>query len=208
MTVAHLKPPTAKDKLLRTAVHMVRAKGYEATTVDELCSVAGVTKGAFFHHFKSKEELGQSAAQAFNDMADGLFASAKYMQIEDPYERLMGYVDFRIALLRGALPDFTCLLGTMVQETYETHPALREACERHISGHAAMVAKLVEAARRKYVPDAEWSAESLAFHTQAVLQGAFVLAKAKGGPAIAIETMNHLKRYIEMLFSRRDLNRK
>ena len=41
---------------------------------------------------------------------------------------------------------------------------------------------------------------SLALHTQAVLQGAFILAKANGGPEIAAESVDHLIRYLELLF--------
>jgi TetR/AcrR family transcriptional regulator, transcriptional repressor for nem operon len=49
--------------------------------------------------------------------------------------------------------------------------------------------------------DTGWSADSLALHTQAVLQGAFILAKAKGGPAVAEESVDHLARYIGLLFA-------
>jgi TetR/AcrR family transcriptional repressor of nem operon len=44
------------------------------------------------------------------------------------------------------------------------------------------------------------SAKSLALHTQAVLQGAFVLAKAKGGASVAADSIDHLRRYVELLF--------
>jgi TetR/AcrR family transcriptional regulator, transcriptional repressor for nem operon len=47
---------------------------------------------------------------------------------------------------------------------------------------------------------AKWTARSLALHTQAVLQGAFILAKAKGDAAVARESIDHLRRYIEQLF--------
>jgi TetR/AcrR family transcriptional repressor of nem operon len=46
----------------------------------------------------------------------------------------------------------------------------------------------------------EWTAESLALYTQATLQGAFILAKARGGAAIAAQCIDHLRRYIELLF--------
>ena len=48
----------------------------------------------------------------------------------------------------------------------------------------------------------DWTPTSLALHTQAVLQGAFILAKARGGAATARESVEHLRRYIELLFNR------
>jgi TetR/AcrR family transcriptional regulator, transcriptional repressor for nem operon len=46
----------------------------------------------------------------------------------------------------------------------------------------------------------QWTAKSLALHTQAVIQGTFILAKATGGAEIAADSIDHLHRYIEMLF--------
>jgi TetR/AcrR family transcriptional repressor of nem operon len=88
----------------------------------------------------------------------------------------------------------------MVQEVYETEPEIREACARSIAGHAATLEADIDAAigARNMTPD--WTAKSLALHTQAVIQGAFILAKATGGAEIAAESINHLHRYIEMLF--------
>jgi TetR/AcrR family transcriptional regulator, transcriptional repressor for nem operon len=186
-----------RAKLLDAALHLIRVKGYSATTVDDICHAAGVTKGSFFHYFTSKEDLAVAAAGHFAAIGDDLFAAASYNTIADPRERLLGYVDFRVALLSGELPEFTCLLGTMVQETYETHPAIREACDKFISGHAADVAIDIAEAKRLYAPDAEWSAESLGLYTQAVIQGAFILAKAKRTREIAIECLAHLRRHLE-----------
>lgn len=189
-----------RRRFLDAAVHLIRAKGYEAATVDDLCREAGLTKGAFFHHFRGKEDLALAAADHFGQMAETLFARAPYHAPADPRDRVLGYVDFRRAILRGELPEFTCLLGTMVQETYATHPALRAACDTHISAHAATVARDLEAARAQYAEAADWTAESLGLFTQAVLQGAFVLAKTKGGPEVADACLAHLRRYLELLF--------
>jgi TetR/AcrR family transcriptional repressor of nem operon len=198
--------PTSKfdgrTRLIDSAMRAIRAQGYAATSVDDICREAGLTKGAFFHHFESKEDLAVAAAAHFSDMAVRLFGKAPYRQLADPLDRLLGYIDFRSAILDGPIPEFTCLLGTMVQEAYDTHPAIRRACDAYISVHIADVTKDVEAAKALYAPGAEWSAESLAAYTQAVLQGAFILAKAKGGPQIARECVAHLRRYIEQLFHR------
>jgi len=195
-------PPKAgvRQKLLDAARSLIREKGYSSTSVDELCIQAGVTKGAFFHHFKSKEALAVAAANHWSDTTAILFGSAPYQQHGDPLHRVLGYLDFRKKLLKGEIAEFTCLLGTLVQEIYGTNPEIREACEASLSGHAATVEADIAQAMKHYRLRVPWTAKSLALHTQAVLQGAFVLAKATGGAAIAAASIDHLRRYIELLF--------
>ena len=194
-------PPNkdARTKLLDAAMDVIRGKGFAATSVDELCQAAGVTKGAFFHHFRSKEELGVAAAAHFGAMAEGLFAAAGYRQLADPLDRLLGYVDFRREILQGELPEYTCLLGTMVQEAYATHPAIRAACEREITGHALTlepdIAALLARRGRTDIDPA-----GLALHIQGVLQGAFILAKTTGDARVAADSLGHLRRYLTLLF--------
>ncbi len=190
----------SKTKFLRAALQVIRAKGYVATTVDDVCAAAGLTKGSFFHHFASKEELALAAADYFTEGAKTLFASAPYHAAPDPLERLLAYVDFRKGLLVGELTEYTCLAGTMVQEVYSTHPAIREACDQSICGHAAALEPDIAEAMCRRGVTGEWTARSLALYIQAVLQGSFILAKAKGGPEVAAECLDHLRRYIEMLF--------
>jgi len=193
----------SKTRFLQAALQVIRAKGYTATTVEDVCEAAGLTKGSFFHHFDSKEELALAAADYWTEGAGALFASAPYHVRADPLERLLAYVDFRKALLTGEIADFTCLTGTMVQEVYETHPAIRDACDRSISRHVEMLEPDIAEAMRTYEVIGGWTARSLALYTQAVLQGSFILAKAKGGPAVAEDCLDHLRRHIEMLFQQR-----
>jgi TetR/AcrR family transcriptional regulator, transcriptional repressor for nem operon len=189
----------SNEKLLDAAVHVIRSKGYSAARVEDICAEAGLTKGAFFHHFASKEACAIAAAAHFAARADALFDVAPYTRLPDPRERVLGYVEFRKAIVQGELPEFTCLLGTMTQEAYETHPAIRAACDRYISEHAARVEADLTEAKAIFAPSGKWSPKSAAFFSQAVLQGAFILAKAKHGPEVAADCLDHLKRYFEHL---------
>ena len=114
---------------------------------------------------------------------------------------MLGYVDFRCEILQGELPDYTCLLGTLVQETYATHPDIRVACDNALSAHIGELTRDVEAAKRLYAPGATWSAESVGYFIQSVLQGAFIFAKAKQGPEVVRESLAHLRRYLGILFT-------
>src|SRR6476659_9163671 len=190
----------SRTKLVDAAVSVVRAKGYAAARVDDICAAAGLTKGSFFHHFDSKEDLALAAAERWGTTTGGVFAAAAYRELPDPLDRLLAYVDFRKALIRGEPRDFTCFAGTTVQEVHETHPAIRDACGETILGHAATLEADVTAAMRQYGAAGTWTASSLALHTQAVIQGAYVLAKATQDRAIALASLDHLRRYLELLF--------
>jgi TetR/AcrR family transcriptional repressor of nem operon len=199
----------SKTRLLNAALHVIRAQGYAATTIDDICHKAGVTKGSFFHHFRSKDELALAAASYWGTMTDAFFAAAPYRKLRDPLQRLLGYVDFRGEILQGDLPDYTCLLGTLVQEVYATHPDIRAACDKGMSSHIAELTRDVEAAKKLHAPNAQWSAESVGYFIQAVLQGGFIFAKARQDPDVVRQSLAHLRRYLEALFSQsRQTNRK
>jgi TetR/AcrR family transcriptional repressor of nem operon len=180
---------------------VIREQGLHATTIDDLCAAAGVTKGAFFHHFPSKDALAVEAANHWSAVTGELFGASNYHGHDDPLDRVLAYLDLRAGLVEGTVPQFTCLVGTMVQEAYATHPHVRDACAASIYGHAASLepdfAELI--AERGAPPGV--TADSLAVHTQAVLQGSFVLAKAKDDPSVVLESIEHLRRYLECLFS-------
>ncbi len=192
----------ARNRLLDAARDVIRARGFTATSVEDLCQAAEVTKGAYFHHFKSKDALGIAAADDWSAGTTAFFAAAPYHAPDDPLERVLAYVAFRRSIIEGEIAQFSCLVGTMVQEVYATSPAIREACGRSIFGHAATLEADIEAARTKHRVSGNWTAESLARHTQTVIQGAFVMAKAGNDPALARESLDHLDQYIRLLFGR------
>lgn len=191
----------AAAKLIDAAIAAVRHRGYAGTTVDDICRAAGVSKGAFFHHFRSKEELASVAARHFNAFADTLLFQAPFMALEDPRERLLGYLRLRRQILTGAPSDFCCYLGTIVQEAHESHPDLTATCGAEMFAHIAQLEAMAAQAKSRYAPGAEWAPRTLALFIQASLQGAFVLAKAGGGAEVAAQCVDHLIEHVERLLS-------
>ncbi len=203
-TKLHPERGDARTRLLDAAMNMIRARGFDATSVDDLCEAAAVTKGSLFHHFATKEELGVAAADHWSATTGAFFENAPYHQPDTPLGRIYAYVAFRKSIIAGELAQCSCLAGTMVQEVYATSPAIRDACGRAILGHAATLEADLEAVLAERGINSV-SAASLARHTQTVLQGAFVLAKAGNDPALARESLDHLDRYFRLLFDKDQL---
>lgn len=189
----------ARQRLLEAAMDLIRRKGFTGATVEDLCREAEVTKGAYFHHFPTKEALGVAAAEHWTETVTPLFADAPYHKHDDPLERVLGYIDFRRSLIGDDPVQFSCVAGTMAQETFVTSPAIRDAsCEsmfRHACTLMPDIEETIEA--QGVVPDG-LSAKGLAVHIQAVLQGAFIVAKAADNPKLARDSIDHLRRYVEV----------
>lgn len=188
--------------MIAAAHQLVKRQGYAATSVDDICRAARVTKGAFFHHFESKEALAVAAAEGWTARAAPLFSEPPYARLPDPLDRVLGHIDFRASLIAGAAEDYTCFVGTMVQEAHASSAPIRAASDASITAYAERLAEDIAAAIAAHGTVAPVDAIDLAYHVQAVLQGAFVIAKAKDDPAAARASVAHLKRYVAMLFGK------
>ena len=193
----------ARARLIEAARSLVRHRGFAATSVDDLCAAAGVTKGAFFHHFASKEALGVARIDDWTQMTGAMFAAHPYHALPDPLDRVFGYIDLRRALLGQPVPEFSCVAGTTVQEAYETSIPIREAAERSVrSGFEHVRPHLAAALAAHPVPGV--TAEGLAQQFQVATQVGIILAKALNDAAPAREAFDHLERYLRLLFGRPD----
>lgn len=192
----------SRQKFIDAATALVREQGYADTTVDDICARAGMKKGSFFHHFRSKEDLLLAAIGHWNAFTGEVFRTAPYRQLADPRDRVLGYVDFRIAILDRPVSEFTCLLGTLVQEVHESHPALLAAADAGMTAHVDEMVADIAAAKAACAPEADWTPESVAYFVQATLQGSFIYAKAKQGADVARSNLAHVRRYLETLLPR------
>lgn len=187
-----------REALLNAAELLYIQQGYAGTSLDDVCARACVTKGAFFHHFASKEELALTAVKRFHDTRSQRMQSRLGDLAVDPRARLLGFVDEVIATIkRRETPG--CLIGTLAQELALSDGPVREACADCLAKSARAIRTDVAAARRALKPTPDWSVDSLSEHMIAVVQGSILLAKTHRSAAVGVRSLKHLRRYLELL---------
>jgi len=191
-----------KLKLLDAAQETMLAKGYSATTVDEICAAAGLTKGSFFHYFKSKQELGTAVLDHFVISTQQMFHNAKFQEKRDPLRRVYGNVDFAIEMSRTPVAQQGCLLGNFAQELSKSNELLRRACAEHFAGWAQTLKKDLDAAKIQHAPNARLDTQSIAEHFIVVLEGALILAKSQQDHRVVETHLKHFKRYLKSLYGK------
>jgi TetR/AcrR family transcriptional repressor of nem operon len=176
------------------------AKGFPATTLDEICTAAGVTKGSFFHYFADKEEIGAAVLDHFVAGRMQAVQEATFHKLSDPLKRVYGYIDVMIKMSRDSSALPSCLLGNFAQDLSDTHPRLLAQCGRHFDHWAQMMKRDLDQAKAKYAPKVAFDTLSLADHCITVLEGALILAKAREDRKVIEKQMRHLKSYLQGLF--------
>jgi TetR/AcrR family transcriptional repressor of nem operon len=189
----------SREKLIRAATLLFRKNGYVATSVDEICSEAGVTKGACFHHFDSKESLAKACLARWEQQATAMHQNAPFQSVADPMEKLLGCIDYFTGLFENRELLKSCLAGTTVQEVAETNPALREAAQAcFLSGENLFRTLLDDACDSRNI---RLDTQSIAKLWLATLQGSLLLFKASREDTVIPNNLRHFRSYVEKLFA-------
>ena len=105
-------PESARGKLLQTAAHLFRGKGYERTTVRDLAGAVGIQSGSIFHHFKSKDEILKAVMEETILYNTALMRSA-LAQSTSPRERLLALIRCELQSIVGGTGE---AMGVLVYE--------------------------------------------------------------------------------------------
>jgi TetR/AcrR family transcriptional repressor of nem operon len=190
-----------KLKLVDAAVLLMRQKGFTATTVDEICAEARVTKGGFFHYFKSKDDVAKAAVERFYEGKATEFQEAPFRALADPLDRVFGRLDFARKTAGGARRVTKgCLFGMFAQELSFTNPQLRDSCRDALARVARDFENDLAEAKAAHSPKIEFEPKNVAMLYVSIIQGSLMLAKASESNAVLAENIEQFRGYLQTLF--------
>jgi TetR/AcrR family transcriptional repressor of nem operon len=193
-----------RTRIMDAAESLILDQGFAATSVDAMVKGAGVTKGAFFHHFRSKTELGHALVERWAELDEGYLAGnlerAERLS-RDAYQQLLifvGLFEERMAALEGPYPG--CLLASVVHEAElfdaATHARVRRSVE---VWRERVLSKLREVAETR-PPRLEVDLGAVADQLWSTFEGAFILSKTVGSAGAIAAQLRQYRNYLELLF--------
>lgn len=194
--------PKSRQDLLNAAQELMLAKGFGATSVDEICRKAKLTKGSFFHYFKSKDALGKALLERFccSTQAQMKECCGCRSAEKDPLKRVESHIDLAIKISQERIGAKGCLLGTFAQELSDTHPQIRSMCAQAFYEWGKLIAADLKEAKAKYKPKTNFDPQDLAQHLIAIIEGAEILAKAQGDKKIVKKSLEYFRDYVKKIF--------
>lgn len=194
-----------KAKIMDAAVEVVLTRGFAGTSVDDIQAGAGISRGTFFYHFPTKDDLTRAILARYADqdraLVDALEQRAEKLAT-DPLQQALVFIALHEELFQEAEGgDPGCLFASYSYEAGlfddETHDLVMGSIEhwRRVLGGK------LEAAMAHHAPRvSDTDPYVLADLAYGVLQGAFILARTTGDPSLMAEHIRHLRQYFELLF--------
>lgn len=198
--VAARNPAGTRGKLVGATVRLILKQGFPATTVDQICTEAGVTKGSFFHHFATKDAIGLAAAEGWMEYVASVYAGAVSDGTADPLDQLHKFFDILDGFTRDPGRLCACVVGMLSQEMALVHPQFQAAAARHFTSWTQNLNRLLVAAKEKHPPVVDFDPERVAWFVNSLWQGSIVVAKATQSASMFRTNLRMAREWIDGLF--------
>lgn len=201
-------PRTATDtreRILDAAEALILDHGFAATSIDKVLDRTGLTKGAFFYHFKSKSELAHALVERFADLdsqvLEGNMARAEKLA-QDPLQQFLIFVGLLIEEMEAMTePACGCLFASFLYESRLFDDEVRETIRNAFLHWRSRLGDKLAAAVERHPPRQPVDPESLADLLTSIIEGAYVMSKSLKDPKLVARQMVHYRSYVELLMS-------
>jgi len=193
-----------RQRILDSAEHLVLDRGLAATSIDDVLAGASVSKGAFFHHFPTKNHLARALVERYaaNDVAFlQEFMARAEAESDDPAEQLVTFVRlFEEAADAMVSQQPSCLYVSYIYEKQLFDDGTNDVIADAVGAWRERLADKLRAAAARHPPGIPVDLVALADHVFATFEGAFVLTRAMGEPTLMQQQLELVRGHIALLF--------
>jgi AcrR family transcriptional regulator len=168
-TQKQLQSEQTRQQIIDTAARLFANRGYNGTSMSDLASAAGLTKGAFYHHFESKEALFFAVVQSVREKWEKAVGS-EVVQAQNAVEQIMILLSKHAQLLRRE-PTLCLVMHGLTAEMEETNPGFLKALHSVYSDMIGFVEELIRNGQTQGQIRTDVNAQLMALNIVGLLRG-------------------------------------
>lgn len=200
-----LKGQETKDRLMDIAEVLILTKGFTSTSIEELITKAGITKGGFFYHFESKNALAYALMQRYREtdalLFHNLFDRATELT-DDPLQQMMVFLKLLAEMLEqleGLHPG--CLVASFTYELHEINDGVRGITADSVKHWREIFKVQFAKIDLLYTRRIETNVDDLADMLTGMIEGGIVLSRALNEPQALPRQLLEYRNYIQLLYT-------
>jgi TetR/AcrR family transcriptional regulator, transcriptional repressor for nem operon len=194
------KAKASKEKFLKIAESLMMQRGYNATTVEEICKIAELTKGAFFYHFKTKEDLGIAVLHYYWQRRKEAFSQVNWQEGAEPLEQLGQFLEIVADVFMNDPNGCSCLAGSFSQELASQNPLFQAEIVSLFEEWKSQIKPSLEKAKATSTKAQALNTDSLADYIIALVEGTLILALARQDKRLIAQQLQMLQAHLQTLF--------
>lgn len=198
------KGAKTRERILSESKSLILRRGFSGTSLDDILKATGLTKGAFFYHFKGKNELARAMIERSWESDLELlqsFAVRARELADDPLQAALIFIKlFEEVLESHREQPLSCVFASYLYESEQfdedTHAFIRKGLREWTGIYEQMFAPIYD----KYQPRLEVTAVELAEMLATVIEGGFILSRSRGEGEVSVHTSRQFRSYLQLLF--------
>jgi AcrR family transcriptional regulator len=199
------KGEATRERILEIAEAAVLAKGFGATSIEEVIVEAGLTKSGFFYHFKDKNALAREMVRRYVDTNDKLFDDifARGAELsDDPLQAFLIALKL-LAELMADLPNGHpgCLIASICYQERLFDREVRELTADSVRGWNARFRAIFEAIAAAYPPKEPIDLDDLAEMMSCIVDGGIIMSKTLNDPRRLERQILIFRSFVKLVFS-------
>ena len=191
-----------REKILQAAARLFALKGYHDAKLEEVLDTAQVTKGAFFHHFRDREDLGFAVLDWHMDqrrqLLDAIEQELPLAKQADPLQQVFRRLDAIQEMVRrreGCKGG--CIIGNLSTALSDCHDGFRKRLAECFDEMAQEFLPHLEAAARQGRATRRTNTGELARYIVTVIEGAIMQARTLGDAKLLPRQLAYLKEHLK-----------
>lgn len=188
-----------REEILQEVFQDMVVNGFQGTRADKVVKNLGITKGALYHHFSNKKELGYSVVEEI--------LRPMYLRHWLPLKNYAGNpIDYIRDVLEELEGDYTgdlvaigCPLNNLIQEMSPLDEGFRKRLEQIVERIHSLIAEALEQGQQEGRVTERISPGEVAHFIFAAIEGSYSMAKVRNDKRVFHACINSLSRYLESL---------